>query len=47
MDMLPLGLGLVMLTNGDNGLELIADLVPLLDDQAHPCFRFPMLHPSD
>ncbi len=40
-------LGLVVLTNGDHGLELIEDMVALLDPQPHAMFGFYMLHPDD
>lgn len=40
-------LGLVVLTNGDNGLELVEELVEILDPVLHPLFRFYMLHPDD
>lgn len=41
------GLGLVILTNGDNGLELVERLVAIVDPNRHPLFEFYMLHPDD
>ena len=41
------GLGLVILTNGDHGLELIEGMVAILDEEPHPLFGFYMLHPDD
>jgi CubicO group peptidase (beta-lactamase class C family) len=38
---------LVILTNGENGLELAEDLVELVRDERHPLFEFRMLHPTD
>lgn len=40
-------LGLVILTNGDNGLELVQRIVGILDNKPHPLFEFYMLHPDD
>lgn len=40
-------LGLVILTNGDSGLELAEAMVGRLDPEPHPLFRFYMLHPDD
>lgn len=40
-------LGLVILTNGDNGLELAEDVVRIIDPRSHPLFEFHMLHPDD
>lgn len=39
--------GFVLLTNGQNGLEMADDVVSLVMDTEHPLFRFYMLHPSD
>ncbi|MFW6078505.1 MAG: serine hydrolase domain-containing protein [Gemmatimonadota bacterium] len=41
------GIGLVILTNGDNGLELVEDAVGIVDAEPHPVFEFYMLHPDD
>ncbi len=41
------GLGLVILTNGDHGLELAREVVELVDPQRQPFFDFYMLHPDD
>lgn len=40
-------IGLVILTNGDHGLELVEEVVRILDDDPHPLFEFYMLHPDD
>lgn len=40
-------LGLVILTNGDHGLELAQRVVGILDPKPHPLFEFYMLHPDD
>jgi CubicO group peptidase (beta-lactamase class C family) len=40
-------MGLVILTNGDFGLELVEHVVAILDEQSHPLFGFFMLHPDD
>jgi CubicO group peptidase (beta-lactamase class C family) len=40
-------LGLVILTNGDYGLELVQRIVGILDPKPHPLFEFYMLHPDD
>lgn len=40
-------LGLVILTNGDHGLELAEQVVGILDPKPHPLFGFYMLHPDD
>lgn len=40
-------IGLVILTNGDHGLELAEEVVRILDDEPHPLFEFYMLHPDD
>jgi CubicO group peptidase (beta-lactamase class C family) len=40
-------LGLVILTNGDHGLELVEEVVGILDPKPHPLFEFYMLHPDD
>ncbi|MCB0274959.1 MAG: beta-lactamase family protein [Calditrichaeota bacterium] len=40
-------LGLVILTNGDNGLELATALVPLVFGKRLPFLDFYMLHPDD
>jgi CubicO group peptidase (beta-lactamase class C family) len=40
-------MGLVILTNGDLGLELVERAVAILDDRPHPLFEFYMLHPDD
>jgi len=40
-------LGIVVLTNGDNGLELATRLVPAVFGTAYPFLQFPMLHPDD
>lgn len=40
-------LGLVVLTNGDNGLELATALVPLVLGRQYSFLRFKMLHPDD
>lgn len=40
-------IGLVILTNGDNGLELVEHVVGIIDPNPHPLFRFYMLHPDD
>jgi len=37
---------LVILTNGESGLDLSADLVQLILNQRHPLFSFYMLHPQ-
>lgn len=39
--------GLVALTNGDHGLELIEDLVQFLAERPYRFFDFYMLHPDD
>jgi CubicO group peptidase (beta-lactamase class C family) len=39
--------GLVVLTNGDNGLELATALVPRVFGGEYPFLRFNMLHPDD
>jgi CubicO group peptidase (beta-lactamase class C family) len=41
------GLGLVVLTNGDNGLELAASLVPAVFGNQYSFLRFKMLHPNE
>jgi CubicO group peptidase (beta-lactamase class C family) len=41
------GSGIVILTNGDNGLELAEPIVGVVDRSAHPVFQFYMLHPDD
>lgn len=41
------GLGIVVLTNGDNGLELVEEVMEILDPVPHALFRFYMLHPDD
>jgi CubicO group peptidase (beta-lactamase class C family) len=38
---------LVILTNGENGLELAQDVVELVRNERHPLFAFRMLHPND
>jgi CubicO group peptidase (beta-lactamase class C family) len=38
--------GIVILTNGENGLDLSADLVELLLRERHPLFSFYLLHPT-
>ena len=40
-------IGLVILTNGDNGLELAEDVLSIIDPRSHPLFKFYMLHPDD
>lgn len=40
-------IGLVILTNGDNGLELVEQMVGIVDPNRHPLFEFYMLHPDD
>jgi CubicO group peptidase (beta-lactamase class C family) len=40
-------IGLVILTNGDNGLELAEDVLRIIDPKPHPLFGFYMLHPDD
>lgn len=40
-------IGLVILTNGDNGLELVEQAVRIVDPNRHPLFEFYMLHPDD
>ncbi|MCG8434888.1 MAG: beta-lactamase family protein, partial [Gammaproteobacteria bacterium] len=39
--------GLVIFTNGTNGLELIAELTNLIYGFEHPLFSFYMLHPTE
>jgi CubicO group peptidase (beta-lactamase class C family) len=39
--------GIVILTNGDQGLEMAPTIVKELDGIDHPLFRFFMLHPND
>jgi CubicO group peptidase (beta-lactamase class C family) len=39
--------GMVILTNGDNGLDLVEDVVRIIDSRPHPLFQFYMLHPDD
>lgn len=39
--------GIVILTNGDNGLELAPTVVSCIDGRPHPMFRFWLLHPDD
>jgi CubicO group peptidase (beta-lactamase class C family) len=41
------GLGVVLLTDGDDGLEMAEEIVRAVDGAQHPLFRFPMLHPDD
>jgi CubicO group peptidase (beta-lactamase class C family) len=41
------GDGLVVMTNGASGLDLIEELVRTVEGGSHPLFRFPMLHPQD
>ena len=41
------GLGFVVLTNGDHGLELATALVPLVFGVDYPFLEFFMLHPDD
>jgi CubicO group peptidase (beta-lactamase class C family) len=41
------GDGLVVMTNGAAGLDLIEELVRTLEGGLHPLFRFPLLHPQD
>jgi CubicO group peptidase (beta-lactamase class C family) len=41
------GDGLVVMTNGAAGLELIEELVRAMEGRSHPLFRFPLLHPTD
>lgn len=41
------GLALVILTNGDNGLELVEDILPLLDPRKHAFLDSTLLHPED
>jgi CubicO group peptidase (beta-lactamase class C family) len=41
------GLGIVMLTNGDNGLEIAPTLVAAVTGERYAFFRFYMLHPND
>ena len=40
-------MALVVLTNGDNGLELATALVPKAFGREYPFLRFNMLHPDD
>lgn len=40
-------MGMVILTNGDHGLELVQRVVGILDPKPHPLFDFYMLHPDD
>jgi hypothetical protein len=40
-------LGVVLLTNGDDGLELADEILRAIDGNVHAFFRFPMLHPND
>lgn len=40
-------IGIVMLTNGDNGLEMAEQVMRILDPVQHALFRFYMLHPDD
>lgn len=40
-------IGIVILTNGDNGLELAEQAVGIVDPNPHPLFDFYMLHPDD
>jgi len=37
---------IVILTDGDNGLDLAEDLVELVRGERHPLFQFRMLHPE-
>lgn len=39
--------GIVILTNGDQGLEIASSIVEAVDGINHPLFRFYMLHPND
>lgn len=41
------GIGMVVLTNGDNGLELATALVPIVFGHDYPFLKFYMLHPDD
>jgi CubicO group peptidase (beta-lactamase class C family) len=41
------GDGLVVMTDGASGLDLIEELVRTLEGKSHPLFRFPLLHPQD
>ena len=41
------GDGLVVLTNGAAGLELMDEVVRAVDGREHPLFKFRMLHPQD
>jgi hypothetical protein len=41
------GLGIVMFTNADNGLEIAPTLVGAVTGRQYPLFRFYMLHPND
>jgi CubicO group peptidase (beta-lactamase class C family) len=41
------GLGLIVLTNSDNGLELATALVPQVFGHEYPFLQFKMLHPDD
>lgn len=40
-------LGMVVLTNGDNGLEIATTLVPIVFGHDYPFLNFYMLHPDD
>lgn len=46
MGSLASGDGIVVLTNGENGLELMDDVVEIVTGEDHPLFRFYMLHPN-
>ncbi len=41
------GSGIVILTNGDNGLDIAQPIVSAVDRTRHPLFDFSLLHPSD
>ncbi|MFI5230183.1 MAG: serine hydrolase domain-containing protein [Gemmatimonadales bacterium] len=40
-------LSIVILTNGDNGLEIAEPIVSAITSRRYPFFRFKMLHPTD
>ncbi len=41
------GRGVLLLTNSDNGLDLVNKLVSATIPGTHPVLAFPMLHPKD